>query len=155
FPVVLTVEAVAERLLTTPDAVRAELDAGRLDGFKVNGEWRTTEPALLKFMNIPSLAYPTPERTTEMSSTATAPAPVLARTPPPHLPSLPAGCEGSPAPPFDYRWPNVSEHYDEAYETRLRVSTREVPIRIGFCNRKSAGDPDRRRAIVFMGYLPS
>jgi len=155
FPVVLTVEATAERLLTTPDAVRTELDSGRLDGFKVNGEWRTTEPALLKFMNIPPLAYPTSERTAEMTSTATAPTPVLTPPQPPDIASLLDGREWGPVPPFDYHWPEGIEHYGEAYGTRLRVGTREVPVVIGFCNRESAGGPDRRRAVVFMGHLPS
>ena len=46
FPVVLTLEAAAERLLTTPDTLRSELEAGRLEGFRLGDEWRTTEAAL-------------------------------------------------------------------------------------------------------------
>ena len=155
FPVALTVEAAADRLLTTPDAVRAELDAGRLGGFKVNGEWRTTEPALLKFMNIPPPIYSTSERSAEMTSTTTAPAPVLPPPKPPDIASLLDDCEWRPVPPFDYRWPEVVEHYGEAYGTRLHFGMQEIPVVIGFCNRESAGDPDRRRAVVFMGHLPS
>ena len=46
FPVVLTVESAAERLVTTPEHVQAELEAGRLDGFRLGDQWRTTDAAL-------------------------------------------------------------------------------------------------------------
>jgi hypothetical protein len=56
FPIVLTVSLVAERLITSPDAVIAELEGGRLRGFKVGGEWRTTEEDLLAFIGRPATA---------------------------------------------------------------------------------------------------
>jgi hypothetical protein len=155
FPTVLTVDLAAKRLLTTADAVRAELDAGRLAGFKVNGEWRTTEAALLKFMNVPAPDDTTPERTAEMTSTTTAPAAAMAPPQPPDIPTLLAGCVWEPVPPFGYRWPEGVEQYEEAYGTRVRVGTRDIPVLIGFCTRESAGDPHRRRAVVFMGHQPS
>jgi hypothetical protein len=154
-PEVLTVEAVAKQLQSTLDAVQVEFGTGRIEGFKVGGEWRTTELALLKFMNIPTPSFPPPERTTEMTSTATATAPVLPPPQPPDIASLLDDSEWGSVPPFDYRWPEGIEHYGEAYGTRLRVGTREIPLVIGFCNRESAGDPDRRRAVVFMGHVPS
>jgi hypothetical protein len=152
-PPVYTPETAAERLLTTADAVRAELEAGRLDGFKLGEEWRTTEPALLKFMGLSPSLSDTPERTAEMTITATAPA--SAPPQPPDIASLLEGAEWGPIPPFDYRWPEGIEHYEEAYGTRISVGGRDIPIVIGFCNRDSAGDENRRRAVVFSGHLPS
>jgi hypothetical protein len=146
FPTVLTPEATAERLLTTPDVVKADLEAGRLEGFQLaNGEWRTTDVALFKFMRM----EPPPPDTQERSPDAAAP------PQPPDIPSLLADCQWEPAPPFGYRWPEGVEQYEEAYATRVRVGTRDIPILIGFCTRESAGDPHRRRAVVFMGHLPS
>lgn len=152
-PTVLTPDAAAERLVTTPDVVKADLEAGRLDGFRLaNGEWRTTDVALLKFMGLTPPTPDTPERSPEMSASATAAA---APPQPPDIPSLLAGCHWEPAEPFGYRWPEGVEQYEEAYGTRVRVGARDVAILIGFCTRESAGDPLRRRAVVFMGHLPS
>ena len=43
---------------------------------------------------------------------------------------------------------------EEAYEARLKIGGRARAIRIGFCNRKVAGDKDRRRSVVFLGIHP-
>ncbi len=53
FPTVLSVAIAAERLLTTTEALKAELEAGRLKGFKIGEEWRTTEEDLLAFIGRP------------------------------------------------------------------------------------------------------
>jgi hypothetical protein len=152
-PVVLTLKAAAERLLTTPEKLQVELEAGRLEGFRLGDEWRTTEPALLKFMGV-SPSH-TPERISPMMTTATAPAPQSI-----DLASILADAEWKPADPFDYQWPKEKgkkqepEHYEEAYEARVRIGGRPQVIRIGFCNRKSAGDKNRRRSVVFLGLYP-
>lgn len=151
FPVVLTLEAAAERLLTTPDKLQEELGAGRLEGFRVGDEWRTTEAALLKFMGVSSSS--TPERTPAMTATATAPKSL-------DLASILADAKWKPIDPFDYQWPKEKgkeqkpEHYEEAYETRVSIGGRVQTIRIGFCNRESAGDKERRRSVVFLGLYP-
>jgi hypothetical protein len=155
FPNVFTVDAAAERLLTTPDVVKADLEAGRLEGFQLsNGEWRTTDIYLLKFMGLTPPTPDTHERSPEMTASATATTAAAAPQPPDIL-SLLADCRWEPAPPFGYRWPEVVEQYEEAYGTRVRVGTRDIPVLIGFCTRESAGDPHRRRAVVFMGHQPS
>ena len=151
FPVVLTLEAAAERLLTTPEKVRAELEAGRLEGFKLgDDEWRTTDAALLKFMGISPSVSISQERTAEMAIAATAPVPQTI-----DIAALLEGKTWRAVDPFDYRWPEGIEHYEEAYGTRISLGGRDIPILIGFCNRESAGDRDRRRAVVFMGHQPS
>jgi hypothetical protein len=153
FPLVLTIDEAAQRLRASPEQIKVELEAGRLDGFKVGDEWRTTEAALLTFMGI-STSTPN-ERTTAMTATAATPPPAPAdfRT---HVDAA----EWRPIEPFDYQWPKEKgkvqppEHYEEAYEARVKLAGREQAIRIGFCNRESAGDKDRRRAVVFLGTYP-
>ena len=62
--------------------------------------------------------------------------------------------------PFDFQWPKNKgevqppEHYEEAYEARVKLAGREQSIRIGLCDRESAGDKHRRRAVVFLGLAP-
>jgi hypothetical protein len=150
-PVVRTLEAAAERLLTTPEKVRAELEAGRLEGFKLgDDEWRTTDAALLKFMGVsPSVSIPQ-ERPDEMTIAATA-----SVLPTVDIAAVLESKTWRAVDPFDYRWPEGIEHYEEAYGTRISLCGRDIPILIGFCNRESAGDPNRRRAVVFMGHQPS
>ena len=69
FPLVLTVEAAAERLATTPEKLVAELKAGRLEGFRIGDEWRTTETALIRFMGV--CASGAQERSPSMTTTPT------------------------------------------------------------------------------------
>ena len=153
FPVVLTLEEAAQRLRASPEQIAAELEAGHLDGFKLGDAWRTTEAALLAFMGI---STPTPsERAPAMTATATAPPSVLV-----DFRTLLGNAEWRPIEPFDYQWPKEKgkvqppEHYEEAYEARVKLAGREQAIRIGFCNRESAGDKNRRRAVVFLGTYP-
>src|SRR5262249_29961199 len=61
--------------------------------------------------------------------------------------------------PFEYQWPKKKtepdkppETYEEAYAMRVSLAKREVQLLIGFCNREAAGDKERRRAVVFLGY---
>lgn len=155
FPVVLTLEEAAQRLRASPEQIAAELEAGHLDGFKLGDEWRTTEAALLLFMGI---STPTPnERTPAMTATVAAPAPPSS---PVDFRTLLGDAEWRSIGPFDYQWPKEKgkvqppEHYEEAYEARIKLAGREQAIRIGFCNRESAGDKNRRRAVVFLGTYP-
>jgi hypothetical protein len=152
---VLTLEAAAVRLLTTPEKILAELEAGRLEGFRIGDEWRTTEAALLKFMGV--CASAPQERIPSMTA-----APTQAARP---SRDFAAGLADAPwrrVDPFEYQWPKKRtepdkqpEFYEEAYATRVTIARREVPLLIGFCNRESAGDKERRRAVVFMGHHPS
>ena len=150
FPVVLTLEAAAERLLTTPEKVQAELEVGRLEGFRLGDDWRTTEAALLKFMGFsPSDIQ---ERTPAMMTTVTATAPQSL-----DFGSILVDAEWKPVDPFDFQWPDKKPpaKYDEAYETHVKIGFRDYTLRIGFCTADSLGDKNRRRAAVFMGSPPS
>jgi excisionase family DNA binding protein len=149
-PVVLTIEAAAERLLTTPEKVQAELEAGRLEGFRLGEEWRITEPALLKFMGISP--PDTSTRTPPMSSAATVTAPQSL-----DFDAILADVEWKPVEPLVYNWPD--EHppvtYDEVYEGQVTIGGNPLTLRIAFCTADSLGDKSRRRGVVFMGHPPS
>jgi hypothetical protein len=154
FPLVLTLEAAAERLATTPEKLVAELEAGRLEGFRIGGEWRTTETALIRFMGV--CASAAQERSPSMTTVPTKTARKSL-----DFNSLLADVEWRPVDPFEYQWPKKKtepdkrpESYEEAYAARFMLGSQEVHILIGFCNRESAGDKERRRAVVFLGQHP-
>jgi hypothetical protein len=154
FPLVLTLEAAAERLATTPEKLVAELEAGRLEGFRIGGEWRTTETALIRFMGV--CASAAQERSPSMTTVPTKTARKSL-----DFDSLLADVEWRPVDPFEYQWPKKKtepdkrpESYEEAYAARFMLGRQEVQILIGFCNRESAGDKERRRAVVFLGQHP-
>ena len=148
FPVVLTIEAVAERLLTTPGKVLAELEAGRLEGFRVGDEWRITELALLKFMG---LSHPdTNERSPVMTTTVMEA--VAAASPSTSGPSwtMPSG---SRVKSFAYQWPDNKPpaKYDEVYVTHLQIGFRDHKLCVAMGTFDSFGDKQRRRGVVFRG----
>ena len=92
-----TLDSAAKRLLTTPEKLQAELESGRLEGFRLGDEWRTTEAALLKFMGI--FPSDTQERTPTMTTTMTATTPQSD-----DFASILADAEWKPVDPFDYQW---------------------------------------------------
>lgn len=146
---VLTLEAAADRLHTTPEKIQAELEAGRLDGFKLgDDEWRTTEEALLRFMGI---KVPSEQRETEPMSVAGQVAGKAGLD----YRSILAGAEWHPVEPFPFKWPNGTEQFEEGVEAKVKIGRKEHRIRIGFCDREAAGDKHRRRAVVFLGRPPS
>jgi hypothetical protein len=154
FPMVLTLEAAAERLQTTPEKLFAELESGRLKGFRIGTEWRTTEGALRTFMG--DCGSAPLERTPSMTTVAT-----TSTRNSLDFPSILAGAEWRRVDPFEYQWPKKKtdvdkrpEFYEEAYAARFKFARDEVSILIGFCNRESAGDKERRRAVVFLGDHP-
>jgi hypothetical protein len=143
---VLTVPLVAERLLSTPEAIIADLEAGRLRGFKVGGEWRTTEEDLLSFMGHPPTAGQEPaadaEATEEEPEAAPAPVEVAWRQ----------------IEPFSFTWPtragadpdDVTEFHEPAFAATVPFQGRQVQVRIGFTEREAAGMEDRKRVNVFL-----
>jgi len=154
FPLVLTLDAAAERLATTSEKLVAELEAGRLEGFRIGDEWRTTETALIRFMGV--CASAAQERSAPMTA-----APTDTARKSEDFDSLLADVEWRPVDPFEYQWPKRKtepdkgpEFYEEGYAARFMLGSQEVHILIGFCNRESAGDKERRRAVVFLGQHP-
>jgi hypothetical protein len=138
---VLTVALAAERLLTTTETLTAELNLGRLRGFKVGAEWRTTEEDLLAFIGHPK----------EVAAKETA---VHEAVFPPQV-----GLEWRKVPPFPFAWPrragvnpnDVTEIHDRgAFGATVPFRGRHLRIRIGFTQRTAAGMDKRERVNVFL-----
>lgn len=143
-PTVLRVEDAAEMLLATPDAVVEELETGRLSGFKIGGQWRTTVEAVTAFIQgtpAPAAApVPAPVGPAAVSTQGDAGS-GRSYSPPQEWKSVPA---------FQYQWPNGPEAFHGGVAGRVRFGQREVPILVGWTERQAAGRM-RRRAVVFWG----
>jgi hypothetical protein len=146
FPTVLTVPLAAERLVTTPEAITAELEAGRLRGFKVGEEWRTTEEHLLAFMGHPPTSNQPPDADAEGNEGEE-----------PEAGRAPVEVAWREIEPFSFTWPKragvdpneVTEDHDPAFAATVPFRGRHVPIRIGFTDRHAAGMA-RKRVNVFL-----
>lgn len=135
FPKVITLEDAAQRLLTSPDRLRTEIEAGRLSAFTVGGEWRTTEEALLEFMaGQDGVTTADEERIATMKTLE---------------------IEWTTTGPFSHIWPNNGVENYECGHTGIAVwRGKRVVLMIGCTDRKAAGKDDRRRVIVFLGQPP-
>jgi hypothetical protein len=143
---VVRVEDAAEMLLATSEAVLAELEAGRLRGFRIGGEWRTTEEAVMAFIEGGSGPGAGGQQAGSSGSAG-----LPARTDhagPPRSYAPPQ--EWKPVPAFHYQWPSEGEEFHGGVAARVRFGQREVPLLIGFTDRKSTGRV-RPRAVVFWG----
>src|SRR4051812_23114701 len=121
---VLTPEAAAERLHTTPEKIQAELQAGRLGGFRLGDEWRTTEDALLRFMGIQGS-----EQQKEIEPMVVA-EPVAENSGLDYR-SILADAEWRPVEPFSFKWPNGPERFEEGVEATVKAGRKPLRIRIG------------------------
>lgn len=147
FPVVLTLREAANLLLTTPDVLQSDMEAGRIHGFRVGSEWRTTRQALLNFVGEkPSNVQQIPVNNTNTNTQGVIDMSTL---------------KWEQIAPFTYHWPKFAEQtlpnaetYDPVYQAELRIGTRTVPIKIGFTVRRTSGK-DRRRAVVFIKNSPA
>lgn len=142
-PRIVTAEEVAEQLRSTTEAVVAEFETGRLRGFQIGGEWRTTLPDLFTFIGASNT--PSPLRTGRSTATDG---------------NLLQGIEieWTRTDPFSHRWPTradepdcVEEHADafEGLVSKDGRVRRNKKLLIGLTTREAAG-MDRRRATVFL-----
>ena len=136
FPVVLTVESAAERLVTTPEHVQAELEAGRLDGFRLGDQWRTTDAALLKFIGVAPNNHGEPAALIPERRSFDVPAAVKS-------------LEWSDIGTFTYNWQVEGTLAYEGREAKLQVGRRETSLPIGLRTQEFAGDKDRLRSLSF------
>jgi hypothetical protein len=142
-PTVLRVEDAAGMLLTSVDAVLEELASGRLRGFRVGGEWRTTAEAVVAFIE----GGPSGLVSNEAEPVGSAlPEPASAQEIDAYIPPS----EWKSADAFQYRWPDGAERYPAAVAARVGLGKRRLPFVIGFTERQTAGRL-RRRAVVFSG----
>jgi excisionase family DNA binding protein len=138
-PFILTLKEVSGYLKVDEDIVLRELETGSLHGFKVGEKWRCSEEDILNYIRrerigIDSagsrqLSVKNPVQGGEMNIIETG--------------------------PFDFNWPKKGggsrpEHYDKGYEATKKVNDQEYIFKIGFGNRKSAGQV-RRRVTIWLG----
>jgi hypothetical protein len=142
----------SERLLTTPDKVLAEVEAGRLEGFRVGDEWRITEVALFKFMGLSSADIH--ERSPAMTTTAMG---TVAASKSLDCESILNNTKWQQVEPFEYQWPDGKPpaKYDEVHKTHLQVGFRDYTLCVAMGTFDSFGDKRRRRGVVFLGSPPS
>lgn len=143
---VFSPDEVAAILKIDRNAVLREFASGRLKGFQVGNEWRTTPEFLREMLTTPADVSPPPTTT-----------PSVRR----EIPTMQQFREmmWKATEPFTYQWPHRAdaeeaesqEHYEEAYSCMVPVDGQERSFVIGFCDRPAAGIPDRRRAVVFQG----
>ncbi len=151
-PRVYRVEEIAQLIASSPKHILELLEAGRLRGFEVGGEWRVTEQALLELMG----ESPDPPVSTGPGPINTRPVVLRRRS------IEPAAVLGhredwERANGFSYTWPkrrsdpepNV-ESYSEAWEWEAQLDGESIRLLIGFTIRPCAGMQDRQRAVVFL-----
>ena len=136
-PRIFTLEEVAEYLKVDKDIILHEFEAGNLYGFKIGKEWRCSDEDLLTYIrgirDSVEISRPTPVKIPLSESTVNI----------------------IEAEPFDFNWPKTGgggypEHYDKAYEATKMIDGHEYTFKIGFGNRKSAGQ-ERRRVTIWLG----
>ncbi len=138
FPVVLTIDEVAEVVRTSKNAIIEELEKGRMPGFRIGGEWRIVKEKLFKFMEVDMR---------QDNGTISC------------INENSLNVEWRKADPFDYLWPkerqeapeDSRETYNEAYEADIDLPDCSK-VKIGCTTRKAAGIDDRYRIVVFMKF---
>ena len=130
-----TPEEIANMTQTSIADVLAELQSHRLPGFRIGNAWRVSDETFRLFIagipvNVKSLAQDGP------------PSASL---------DLEYKGEWCSRKGFPYTWPDgkTTEQYDTAFEIDLVLSDGHHSFRIGYANRKAAGQ-ERRRAVVFL-----
>ena len=136
-PRIFTLEDVSEYLKVDNNMILHEFETGNLRGFKIGKEWRCSAEDLLNYMQgIRDGAEPS-------KST-----PVKTPAPESNVNIVETGA-------FDFNWPRTGgggnlEHYDKGYETTTIINGKEYTFKIGFGNRKAAGQ-ERRRITIWLG----
>lgn len=130
-PQVYTIEETSELLKASPKDILAEIEAGRLEAFRVANEWRTTDKGINEFIS-------------RGGSQA-------------HVPAE----QGFPnialerAESFSYTWPGGTvEEYTQACEGTVKVDDTQVAAKIGIGDRYAAGKM-RKRVVVFLDGRPT
>lgn len=136
-PRIWTLSEVADYLKGSEEVIRSEIEAGRLNGFKVSDEWRCTQLDIQEYIRKPrsrieNQAQPSPERQENAWS--------LEETG-----------------PFDFRWPkeggSTIQHYEKGYNGTRMVDGQQVVLKVGFSDRKAAGQM-RKRVTIWLGSRP-
>lgn len=134
-PQILTPVEMADYLKVSQDLVSKELENGKLPGFKVGAEWRSTDAALLQYVNkiamqpsfpkSSAVEQPNPEDISDFAEIG----------------------------PFDFHWPKMIEHFEGGYETTKIIHGHSYIFKIGFTDREAAGRL-RRRVVIWRDNWP-
>lgn len=160
---VLTPAEVATLLKAPEEAVLAELDAGRLKGFRIGSEWRTTYEFVREMVssptNIPSSA--TASASSPMANISSTVAPKEADNLMKGVPTLEQFKQMSwkEFGGFPHQWPRSAseeegtnlETYEKGFEGKITIEGKQIPFVIGIGKRPAAGMEDRARLVVFKG----
>lgn len=134
-PRIITPIEIAEYLKVEESVVQREFESGNLHGFKIGKEWRCIERDLIN--------YTQGERGAVISQAQIINNPLHDW----NIDEIGA---------FDFNWPKKKngdshcEHYEKGYEAITTINGREFTFKIGFGNRKSAGQA-RRRVTIWIG----
>lgn len=134
-PAVFTIEEAAQLLKVSTQAILDEIIAGRLQGFSVGGQWRTTDKAIAEFISRGGSLESEPAKTGGIfGGAATAVKKV----------------DG-----FSYKWPDGTiEEYHEAYEGVVKTDSAQIQVKLGIGERFAAGKR-RKRVVVFLDNRPT
>ncbi|WP_309723125.1 helix-turn-helix domain-containing protein [Armatimonas sp.] len=153
---ILTPSEVAEILKVPEEVVIAEFTSGRLKGFQLGGQWRTTLDYLRELVTTP-MSPPTEAPALPVSSS---PRPIPSDPVKKEIPELKQfqAMQSNVIAPFSYQWPHNAgavgtnlESYDEAYQCHVEIAGNSMPFVIAFCDRPAAGMANRRRGVIFRG----
>lgn len=130
----VSLEELAKTWNVTLTDLEAEIAAGRLRAFAVNGARRVALREAEAFIT---------NGTGFATGTGAPAAPIRGWT-----------IRLQPRERFEFRWPDGTlEPYDEAFEGTAADGTQQVRVRLGLGDRPAAG-ADRRRAVVFVNERP-
>ena len=136
-PNIMTVKEVADYFRVEDDVVLSEIETGRLKGFRVGSEWRTSDKEILAYMGMQ-------KPTVQIGAVGSSATPQI---------EIDGGFKEIE--PFDFTWPGrkgegTIEHYDSGYEAVPQINGRQYTFRLGFGWREAAGQK-RRRITVWIG----
>jgi hypothetical protein len=161
FPTVLVLEDAARKLLVTPDQLRAEIEAGRLRGRCIAGQWRITEAALLEFLG---------EKPTHHLTQDCGPQHAFGQMPgdgvhhtisPVNNDHHSMDISWNDLGPHEHRWPKRAdnpgdgiERYDRSFQSIYPSEGHKSTVLVAFTHREAYGDW-RRKAVVFVEGYPT
>jgi excisionase family DNA binding protein len=132
-PRIWTVNEVAEYLKVSGETILDEIKTGRLNAFRVGEEWRCTQLDVQAYIKQPR------DRTDKQSHTT--------------VESNEDTWSLEETGPFDFRWPNIVEHYQKGYNAIKMVDGQQIILKVGFSDREAAGQM-RKRVTVWLGNRP-
>jgi excisionase family DNA binding protein len=135
-PTVYTIDEAAQLLKVNAQAVVDEINAGYLEGFRVGGQWRTTDKSITGFISRGG----SQDQSKQADRGGICPGMATA------LKRVDA---------FSYEWPNGTiEEYHEAYEGIVETDSAQIQAKIGIGERAAAGKM-RKRVVVFLDGRPT